>query len=454
MSKQRVRKLRWSDAEPDDPSTPIDWRIAALILATLFLNFPFWMSYGLHLWVPGPIPGDTILLLTGALLLIALFFVGPALAAQATRRPLPRVVEDSLGSIPAFGLRLCCAWFLVCWMATVIALPASWLLQFMLRRDVSLTESGLVAGGVLALAFVTGLQTPTVRAKLALFTNKLGIAILLAALIRVRDGWPAIWHGFQGSYAGPLILHEWHGLAILSFYVAPLAFLAAGFGGRSRGLKQVAAIGALGLVLPLFGTLFALAVIGVATNASALYQPSLEPTVAMALWSHVASSALPGYMMLTAITAFGALRFGAKALSDSVLPMVVGKRVRWAVLAAFIPAIAWLSIQNWATWAKLSVPLEWPPTCLAVASAVLTADFATSRWRVERAPRIDWVGTTALLAGCTAALYLPKWIVGADADQWWHPRLLPSYGVGFAVCLIGRTMQRLRSAPRLEEVSR
>ena len=143
--------------------------------------------------------------------------------------------------------------------------------------------------------------------------------------------------------------------------------------------------------------------------------------------------------MLTSITVFGALRFGAKALAESALPMKVGKRVRWAVLAAFIPAIAWVSIQD---WEKVSVSLEWSATCLAVASAVLTTDFATRGWRIEQARRIDWVGTSALLAGCTATLYLPRWILGTNPNGW-HPGLLPSYGVGFAVCLIGRTAQRL-----------
>lgn len=441
MSKQRVRKLRWSDAEPDDPSTPIDWRIAALILATLFLNFPFWFRCNLYLSVPGPIIRSAGLLLAGALLMTVLFFLGPALATQAARRPLLRVAEDSLGSIPALGLRLCCVCFLVCWMATVIEMPGSWMLPRALGRDVSSFESGLVAGGILVLSFVTGLQTLPVRAKLALFANKLGIAILLAALIRVRDGWPAIWQGFRGSYAGSTISLEWNGLAMLSFYVAPLAFLAADFGYRSRERKQVDTLAVLGLALPLFATLLVVAVIDVATAASGSYQPSLQPNVAMALWAHVASSYLPGLMMLTSITVFGALRFGAKALAESALPMVAGRRVQWAMLAPLIPVIAWVSIQD---WQRVSVSLEWPTTCLAVASAVLTVDFATRRWRIEHARRIDWVGTTALLAGLTAALYLPKWIVGADADQRWHPRLLPSYGVGFAVCLIGRTVQRVR----------
>jgi hypothetical protein len=90
--------------------------------------------------------------------------------------------------------------------------------------------------------------------------------------------------------------------------------------------------------------------------------------------------------------------------------------------------------------------MEWSVTGLAVASAVLTVDFATARWRIPRVRRIDWVGAAALLAGWTAALYLPQAIIGAYDDSWWHPRLLPSYGVGFLVCLIGRTAQKLRLA--------
>jgi hypothetical protein len=238
---------------------------------------------------------------------------------------------------------------------------------------------------------------------------------------------------------------------MVSVYVAPLAFLAADFGYRSRGRKQVDTLAVLGIALPLFVTLLVVAVIDVATASSGSYQPSLAPNVAMALWAHLGANALPGRMMLTSITVLGALRFGAKALAESAVPVAAGKRVRWAVLAAFIPAIAWVSIQD---WQRVSVSLEWPATCLAVASAVLTVDFATRRWRTERVRRIDWVGTSALLVGCTAALYLPKWIVGTAEDQWWHPGLLPSYGMGFAVCLIGRTVQRLRSAPRLKSASR
>jgi hypothetical protein len=41
VSNQTVLKLCWFDREPDDPAAPVDWRIPALILTTLFLNIPF-----------------------------------------------------------------------------------------------------------------------------------------------------------------------------------------------------------------------------------------------------------------------------------------------------------------------------------------------------------------------------------------------------------------------------
>ena len=378
-------------------------------------------------------------LLAASLLSTLLFFVGPALGTQTMRRPLMSISQNSLGTLPAFGLRICCACFLAFWIAELLSTPASWFLQVVLRRQFSASESALVAGGILAFALVTGLQTPAINARLALFTNKLGVAILLAALVRVRDGWSAISKGFPFSKSESLISSEWHCLAIVTFFVAPLCFLAADFGYRSRDRKQVAAIAALGLLLPLFGTLFVVGVTDVATSASAAYQPSLSPSVAMALWAHVASSALPGRLMLAAITIFGAMRFGVRVLATSTLGLASRGLGRWTVIGCILLVVAWLSTQYRAI---LLVPFEWSVTGLAVASAVLTADFATSRWRIERIRRIDWVGTTALMMGWTAVLYLPKSVVGAGADQWWHPGLLPSYAVGFLVCLIGRAIQK------------
>jgi hypothetical protein len=444
-----VLRLRLSDPEPDDGSTPVGWRFAALLTATLFLNFHFWFVHGLDLWRPGPPLRNAGLLGAGALLIAALFFVGPALATQAARRPLLGVAESSLGSIPAFGLRLCCLLFLVGWISSLVAEAWMWWLYSILRRDISPIESGLIAAGVLVFLFVTGLQSLRTSAKLAVFTNKLGIAILIASLLRVREGWLPALGGSTDFAVFSGIPDLWHGLALLSFYVAPLAFLAADFGHRSQGRKQVAMVALLGLALPLSGTLFVVGLISDATFASRFYQPSLPPSVAMALWGQAARSSLPGGMLVAAITTFGAVRFGAMALAETVSKLAPGRRPRWALLGCFIGAIVWLAIRE---ETNFSVLFDLCGTCIAVAAAVLTVDFVTTRWRTGQVRKIDWVGVAALLSGLATPLYLPGWIVGGQAERWWHPWLLPSYAVGFLVCLFGRAVQKLRVAPQLEKV--
>jgi hypothetical protein len=48
--------MRWSDPDTEDPSTPIDWPAASLILATLFMNFFFWMLCGDRVSMLYPLP--------------------------------------------------------------------------------------------------------------------------------------------------------------------------------------------------------------------------------------------------------------------------------------------------------------------------------------------------------------------------------------------------------------
>jgi hypothetical protein len=68
--------------------------------------------------------------------------------------------------------------------------------------------------------------------------------------------------------------------------------------------------------------------------------------------------------------------------------------------------------------------------------------------------RFDWIGVTALIAGLATPLYIPNWIVGADDNPWWHPWLLPSYAIGFLVCLLGRAVQRAAGPLRADAVTR
>lgn len=210
-------KLRWSDPQPDDPSTPLDWRFPALIMSTLFLNIRFMIAYGPDLLTSGPLLLHVDLLATAALLIAALFFLVPALATQAAGRPLLGAMENSVGSIPAFVLRLCCALFLVLWIAELVAIPALWMLPFSWQWPASRATSGLIAAGLLVFLFITGLQSLRTSAKLALFTNKLCIALLLAALLRVHDGWPAILKGLPALSVRSPVLDLWHLLSLLGF---------------------------------------------------------------------------------------------------------------------------------------------------------------------------------------------------------------------------------------------
>jgi hypothetical protein len=432
-----MHRLCWFDRELDDGSAPIDWHLPALTMATLFLNFPFWYVHGDDLPMFWPLPVYACLLGVATLLITALFFVGPALAMHTAKRSLSGVVEDSLGSISAFGFRICYVLFLVLWMASLIAVTPPW--PYMSRWDVSSTNLGLIVAGILVFVFFTGVRSLRTRAKLAWFSNRLGIAILIAALFRVHEGLPAVLKGFP--IADRSAASEFsHGFSLLAFYVAPLALLAASLGYRNSGRKQVAKTALMGIVLPLFGTLLFVGVINVATGFSPLYQPSLNPNVAMALWAHAAHSYLPGPMMVVAITMFGPARFGASAVADFVSIRDRGSRPRWVLFGCLIGAIAWASLHSFET--SLSNVFEMSARCLAVTGAVLTADVVVRRREVERVRRFDGVGVVALLAGLGTPLYLPSWIVGTAADSWWHPWLLPSYGVGFAVCVAGRALQK------------
>jgi hypothetical protein len=159
----------------------------------------------------------------------------------------------------------------------------------------------------------------------------------------------------------------------------------------------------------------------------------------MALWGGAARSGLPGRMLIVAITAFGAARFGARALTISVTAGCFGRRTAKAVFVCLIGTIAWCSLQQHvpALWALFDVSA----TALVVLAGILTADSVSGWRRVDQVRTINWLGTVALAAGSATAFCMPPWALAGDA--WWHPWLLPSYGVGFLACLLGRTTQRI-----------
>jgi hypothetical protein len=406
-----------------------------LIIATLFLNVHFWVG-GNDLWMFCPILPYTFIVAAGAVVITALFFFAPAAITQAMKLPLLSAVENSLGSIPAFGLHLCCVSFLVLWMANSIAVPGLWWVDSILRREVSSTEFGIIAVAIGAFVFITGLQSTKTTAKLEPFSNKLGIAILLAAMFRVHEGLPEAVNGFPHSDNS--LPKFWRGLSLLMFHVAPLGVLAGNVGYFIQGRRELVLTAAMGFALPLFGTVMMIGVMNVATVKSPYYQPSLNPNVLMALWGHAAGSSLPGRMLIVAITMFGALRFGMRSLAASVDSTVpVGVRIPWVRLSGLSVAIAWFSVHQDAPY--LTMVLDASAACLLCAAAVLSADCFTQTRRTKRTQRIDWVGLVAVLTGLAC---IPCWNAITREEPWSHTWLLPSYATGFIVCLLGRLAQK------------
>jgi hypothetical protein len=125
-------RLSWSDPEPDDASAPVDWRVAAVIIATLFLNITFWMVHGNDFRMSHPISLYAIMVGAAALLIAGMFFFGPAFATQAARRPLFGVMEGSFGSVPTVALRICAGIFLMLWIEGFVRIPLLWFLRFIL----------------------------------------------------------------------------------------------------------------------------------------------------------------------------------------------------------------------------------------------------------------------------------------------------------------------------------
>lgn len=426
-------RLRWFDPVPGDPSTPIDWRVAATIIATLFLNFAFMMVDGGDSWMSCSLPIYVVQVGVVAFLITALFFVGPALATQKAKRPLFDVIANSLGSIPTRGLRICGLLFLSIWMAKLLFWPGWVLMRFVAGHEVSFGESGAVTAALLVFVILTSLHGPQTTAKLAHFSNGLGLALLAAALIRVHRGWPEALKGFHPPSIHSDSFALWQSFSGLAFSVAPLALLAANFGYRSRDRKAVAMTALAGIAAPLAVTLLLIGVIGVATLRSGLYRPSVTPNVAMALWSYAASSALPARMAVAAVTIFGAMRFGIRAIVNSVPRPFL--RNRWSlVVAACIVGTFWYSLRQ--DSAILDKPFQFLGNCLTVTAAVLTAGFLTRSWRIDYVRNFDPIGVLALAAG-VATFYLPTWIVGEGAAS-----VMPSYAAAFLACLSGRAVAR------------
>jgi hypothetical protein len=431
-----VRRIRWFDPEFGEPSTPIGWPAASLVLATVFLNFVFELALGGRFWLfwPLPIYGAAVGLIS--LALATVFFVGPALAMQSAARSVFTVIGDALGTIPALAVRLCCVMFLPLWMGALVGNILRYLTWFWSGREWSF-GAGMLMLVIIAFVFATAHQRPGTQARMAFFTCKLFLAIVIAAFLRVHDGWSIV-----AERGGAADLRQLRfGLSEIAQYSAPIALLAANFGSRSSTRRDVWLTGLYGMAMPLFVASAISGLIAVVTHNSSLYRPSLEPTIAMALWSDVARSAAPARMIVAMVTVFGAMRFAARWATKSAGISESPTRRGWAIVGCLVAATTFCSFI-----APDTVPasaLDWLGRCLGVTGGVVTAGFLTGS-RVLKAPRrIDWVGTGSLITGLGTPLFVQHGPMMYAPNPWWWPWLLPSYVVGFTVCICGRLAEKV-----------
>lgn len=137
-------------------------------------------------------------------------------------------------------------------------------------------------------------------------------------------------------------------------------------------------------------------------------------------------------MLLTAVTIFGAVRFGAGVLMEAVR-----SRVLFALFGAIVVGC---SAPLYPVPAMFGISAN----CLVVVAAVMTADFLTGR-PPNPARSVDWVGLCALAAGLTVSFAWRSPVDDSLINDWWHPGLLPSYAVAFLTCLVSRLYFRFRS---------
>jgi hypothetical protein len=421
------------------------------VIATLFWNLLFWDDFAARLAFSGPPLVYFVFLAGGTLLLIGLFYLGPALAAQRGKQPLFALVEDSLGVLPALGIRFCFTIFWICWMAVITGTLTRFLLSFWFGQRISPMVTGLVPCAILLYLYTTGVHGLRTSARLAWFTNKFSLAIVIAALIRVRWGLPSAWESLSGpgSLAGEP--YTWPGSADLIFYAAPLMFLASDFI-RNRTRRQSLLIGLFGLALPFAGGIFLSGLVGTAkyaihTNSGA------GANFGGALLYNDSGRFVAVKLLLIGFTLFGAVRFGARSLADVVSISWISKTPQRIVLAGILCGTAAISVLGGNRSVNLLDALELPTRVLVATAAVLTADFVARSYGLRQNRRVDWVAMLALLAGCGLPFYISRLaelsyvVIGwpfattLDLEPWSHTWLLPAYGTSFLFCLTGRLAQ-------------
>jgi len=432
-------RFRWRDPRADDATVP--WVYPSVLLATLFLNAAFWFGAGPEFTLHGPAVWYFVQVIGGAVLLTVLFYLGPALASQTAKRSLFELADGSLGSIGSFGLRACCTAFLTVWLGEQLDVIARLLLPLWSYRPESATFERIAICVLGLLLCWTGLQNLRTTARLAFFTNKLGVALLVVALVRVREGWPVAWHALAKRSWLVDTPDLWRGLAQLSFWAAPLVFLASDFGRRCPDRRQVNFIGLFGIALPAAGTLLILGFIEQAAHGAGASTQGIA-NIGSALFHGDSGRYFEKFMAILAISMFGATRYGVSALAGCQA-IFSHRFVCWTLLCLAVCTTGVIAPMISLGLSSVLNPLA---RCLVAAAAVLSADFLTGRSRAASSSRINWVGAAALLIGWGLP-YLPGLFLDTGY-MWWNPWLLRTYIVAFSICLLGGVVGRLSRGDR------
>lgn len=401
---------------------------AALILSSFFLDY-----WG-ELLQPQPTLAPYLAFLAFAsLVTVGLFYLLPVLALRAAGRPLYATLAAELGTVPTVLIRCAVLVFGAAWIAHCTAFPLASLIAGLNPWVVRGLQLSLFA-----LLGATILQPPSVHYRAALFSAKLGLAIVIAGFVRTREALPAVrsYVYARGDIHNSWAL-DWRDLCLIAGSLAPFLLCASAWG-VARPNDRPVRTALLGFALPLW-LILGLVVLGAtATGLSPLHRPSLAPSILMAVTSGIAASASPAIYLILALAMFGAIRFTFRAMADAVAMPSAARRAAPYLFTVIVTAPVLAMHLSWENRLRI---LDGATYLLTNASAILAAGLVARGKQPNTPSLLDPAAILALVAGLAAPWYLPEATTGSSYDAWWRPALLPSAGIAFFLCLALRTLQ-------------
>jgi len=354
----------------------------------------------------------------------ALFYLGPALEARQAGS-FRAMLHSALGTVPGFCIEIACVVFLVIWTAGLLDTTSIFLgLTISPRPAIHL---GLVSGAVLFLVYFTCRSSAVAR-----FTIKLAAALMIAAFIRVRDGWYAIPFGVEPRGQDSMAEAAWKVFPEICAFIAPLALLGAIFSARLRDKRGVKIAAQVGIAGPVAASLALVTVLSVATYVSRSYLPGSFQRIYVSLASGATRAGNRAVLLLFAVTMLGLLRFGVSALKQIAT-------AHWTLFGCLISAIVWLSAHY--DPEEVAPALKSTTEILGAVAAILTVD-ALMRRQIHPPRPFDWPATLSLACAMGIPMFIRFWRPQID-DQYGHPWLLPSYALAFGAHMLARGVERI-----------